>query len=153
MATLREIEAQVEAFAAQLQTHDDVLNAARAIARALDRLKQKGDKPRLSVTIPFPGMEATFVYPGKRGRAQTARKPSHTETTHDADRRMNEAEIAAFNARAPIGTKVRYWAGLREGDGVEGVTRSAAYLLGGHTPVVFVTGYAACVSLTHVEVL
>lgn len=61
-------------------------------------------------------------------------------------------EIAdAFNAEHPEGTPVRYWTGLREGPGRESVTRSAAWVLGGHTPVVRVQDHAACVALSHVE--
>lgn len=51
----------------------------------------------------------------------------------------------------PIGTPVRYWPGLREGDGIESVTRSEVWTLGGHTPVVMVEGYAGGIALTHVR--
>lgn len=56
-----------------------------------------------------------------------------------------------WNAAHPIGTRVRYWTGLREGDGVESVTRSRASVLGGHTVVVWVDGQGACIALSHVE--
>jgi hypothetical protein len=65
-----------------------------------------------------------------------------------------------FNAEHPEGTRVRFWPGARWGDDGEtelpakkGLTRSAAWLLGGHTPVVMVTGQAGGVALTHVEVI
>lgn len=61
--------------------------------------------------------------------------------------------VDAWNAAHPIGTLVRYWTGVREGEGRTGRTRSAAELLGGHTPVVWVTGPVGCVALGHVEVV
>lgn len=66
------------------------------------------------------------------------------EQAHDVDR---------FNAKWPVGTKVRYWTGLHEGPGKEGVTRSRAELLSGHTAVVWIEGASGCVALTHVEVV
>lgn len=59
--------------------------------------------------------------------------------------------VDSWNDANPVGTPVRYWAGLREGDGVESATRSKASLLGGHTPVVWVEGRPDCIALTHVE--
>lgn len=58
-----------------------------------------------------------------------------------------------FNAAHPVGTPVRYWPGLRRGDGIESVTRTPAWAMGGHTAVVSVEGYAGGIALTHVEVL
>lgn len=55
-----------------------------------------------------------------------------------------------FNKVCPIGTAVYYWPGAREGEPRKGVTRSEAWLLGGHTPVVMVTGYAGGIALSHV---
>ncbi|MEV8248111.1 hypothetical protein AB0R01_30710 [Streptomyces rochei] len=57
----------------------------------------------------------------------------------------------AWNATCPEGTAVRYWTGLREGDGKTGQTRSQAEVLQGHTAVVWVTGHGACIALSHVE--
>lgn len=51
----------------------------------------------------------------------------------------------------PIDTPVRYWTGVREGEGKVGRTRGKPFLLSGHTPVVFVTGHGACIALTHVQ--
>jgi hypothetical protein len=64
-----------------------------------------------------------------------------------------QSDCDAFNSRAPIGTPVRYWRGRREGAGIESRTASQATVLAGHTPVVWVEGCAACVALSHVEVL
>lgn len=66
------------------------------------------------------------------------------EQAHDVER---------FNQKWPVGTKVRYWTGLREGPGKEGKTSTDAELLGGHTAVVWIEGASGCVALTHVEVL
>lgn len=59
----------------------------------------------------------------------------------------------AFNAKYPVGTPVRYWPGVREGAGTESKTRSEAWLMGGHSVVVKVEGYAGGIALTHVEVI
>jgi hypothetical protein len=68
---------------------------------------------------------------------------STTKRTADA--------VDAFNRDNMIGAHVQYWTGVREGRGKFSTTRSAAALLSGHTPVVWVTGEASCVALTHVE--
>lgn len=59
--------------------------------------------------------------------------------------------VIEFNRDHMIGTHVQYWTGVREGRGKFSTTRSAAELLGGHTPVVWVAGHEACIALTHVE--
>jgi hypothetical protein len=59
--------------------------------------------------------------------------------------------VDAWNKRVVVGTHVRYWTGVREDEPKTGETRSQAQLLGGHTPVVWVTGHAACIALTHVD--
>jgi hypothetical protein len=51
----------------------------------------------------------------------------------------------------PIGTPVRYWTGIREGEGKTSHTRTEVRMLGGHTPVVWVEGEPSCIALTHVE--
>ncbi len=62
-----------------------------------------------------------------------------------------KARVDAFNAAHPIGTPVKFWPGLREGDGLDSQTRSGAWLVGGHTPVVLIENYAGGIALTHVE--
>lgn len=59
--------------------------------------------------------------------------------------------VDTFNRDNMVGAHVQYWTGFREGRGKFSTTRSSAELLGGHTPVVWVAGEAACVALTHVE--
>lgn len=56
-----------------------------------------------------------------------------------------------FNETTPIGTPVRYWPGVCEGEGIESKTRSAAWVLGGHTAVVQVEDLGACIALSHVQ--
>jgi hypothetical protein len=58
-----------------------------------------------------------------------------------------------FNQRFPIGTRVRYWIGRREGSGQVSATRTEAQVLGGHTAVVWVEGRSECFALSHVEPL
>lgn len=65
---------------------------------------------------------------------------------------MKPAEaVTRFNQRHPIGTLVRYWKGVREGEGKESTTRSAAQLLEGHTAVVWLDGVSGCIALTHIQ--
>ena len=58
-----------------------------------------------------------------------------------------------FNSRYPVGTLVRYWTGLREGEGKTGVTITRAEVLSGHTAVVWIEGCTGCIALTHVKAL
>lgn len=74
--------------------------------------------------------------------------------TVDTQRLGLNLAVAAFNDTVPVGTPVRYWTGDRDLDEAKtGQTRTRAHLLGGHTPVVWVTGHAACIALTHVEAI
>lgn len=59
--------------------------------------------------------------------------------------------VDEWNEEHEVGTPVRYWTGFREGDGEIGRTTCAAYLLGGHTPVVMIDTASGCIGLTHVE--
>ena len=58
--------------------------------------------------------------------------------------------VEFFNEHVPIGTPVGYWPGVREGEPRRSVTRSAAWLMGGHSPVVMVDGYPGGIALSHV---
>lgn len=72
---------------------------------------------------------------------------------HLAARRGGKSlrSVERFNEVCPIGTPVIYWPGERQKDnGRESRTRSKAWLLGGHTPVVMVEGYAGGIALSHV---
>lgn len=74
-------------------------------------------------------------------------------TRSESDLRTSAAVAASrtWNAAHPVGTPVRFWTGMRKGDGVESVTRSTAQVLGGHTAVVWVEGEGSCIALTHIE--
>lgn len=57
-----------------------------------------------------------------------------------------------WNAANPIGTAVRYWRGMREGDPTgTGKIYNEATVMGG-SPVAWISGCRGCVALTHVEV-
>lgn len=79
-----------------------------------------------------------------------------TTAKRAAGRSENRAEIAqreadAWNARHPVGTVVRYWRGLREGEpSGEGAVRHPAQEVCG-TASVWVTGCSGCVAISHVE--
>lgn len=62
----------------------------------------------------------------------------------------NAASVEQFNRHVPEGSPVLFWPGERAGEGRSSRTRSEAWLLGGHTPVVMVEGYAGGIALTHV---
>ena len=64
--------------------------------------------------------------------------------------RREEKRAAEWNAQYPIGTEVRFWPGLREGDGQLSRTRTPAQVLYVHTAVVWVEGRGDCIALTHV---
>jgi hypothetical protein len=65
-------------------------------------------------------------------------------------------KVDRFNETFPIGTEVRFWTGLREGDGRIGWVKYEACVLGDHTPGVYIRGEAGkgavgFVALTHIE--
>lgn len=65
-----------------------------------------------------------------------------------------EREAQRWNERHPVGTTVRYWTWLREGEpsGVGETTHRAAVL--GGSAVVWIRGCKrGCVALSHVEVV
>jgi hypothetical protein len=61
---------------------------------------------------------------------------------------QGHVDVVAFNNANLVGTRVRYWKGLREGEGAVSHTRSRAQFGGGHG-----SGVAGSISLSHVEVL
>ncbi len=71
---------------------------------------------------------------------------------------LSEAEISdqraveIFNERHPVGTPVRFWPGVKVGEGILSKVRAQAEILSGHTPVVWVEGCAGCIALTHIEI-
>lgn len=65
--------------------------------------------------------------------------------------RKLQQQCDRFNAAYPVGSAVRFRpvAGYRTTELTR--TRSAAYVLSGHTAVIFVEGRAGCVALDHCE--
>lgn len=61
--------------------------------------------------------------------------------------------VDKWNKAHPVGTKVRIWPGIREGDGIETATKSAASVLGAHTAVVWTEARPDCIALSHVKVI
>ena len=60
--------------------------------------------------------------------------------------------VREFNANHPIGQRVRFWNGVREGSGLVGNTYQPAFALGGHTACVWIRpGARGPIALTHVE--
>jgi hypothetical protein len=62
----------------------------------------------------------------------------------------NRAAVEQFNRHVPEGSPVLFWPGERVGEGRSSRTRSKAWIMGGHTPVVMVDGYAGGIALSHV---
>lgn len=52
---------------------------------------------------------------------------------------------------SPLDAPVRYWMGVREGEGRTGTARTDAQVLSGHTAVIWVNEAAGAIALTHVE--
>lgn len=61
--------------------------------------------------------------------------------------------VAAWNRKVPVGTMVRYWRGVREGDpsGV-GPTEGSAFQSASGAAGVFIKGTSGYIALSHVEV-
>jgi hypothetical protein len=66
------------------------------------------------------------------------RPPSQEELAFQCDK---------FNALFPVGSAVRYYPVLGKPEFVVMRTKSAAYVLSGHTAVVFLEGKAGCVAI------
>lgn len=63
------------------------------------------------------------------------------------------AAVERWDRNVPRGTPVRYWPGTKDDPPRYGKTCTAAYLLGGHTAVVWITTARGCIALSHVEVV
>jgi hypothetical protein len=107
------------------------------------------------------GYEATRSAPGWRIRCLWCDWERYARLKRDAvalynihERLIGEAEN--FRLANPVGTRVRYWTGAREGDGRMGYIWHPATVLGGHTAVAWVRvegtdENVGAVALTHVE--
>lgn len=62
-----------------------------------------------------------------------------------------QAAVDGFNRRYQVGDEIRVWPGVRQGDPkVVTIVEPGAYILGGHTAVVQVTGGHGSIALSHV---
>lgn len=57
--------------------------------------------------------------------------------------------VELWNSKYPVGTKVQVRRLVGDGEFVETVTTSEAYVLSGHSPVVMLKGISGCFALTH----
>lgn len=64
--------------------------------------------------------------------------------------RLNE-QLAAWNALHPVGCRVRYYPVPGRGQHTDTVTRSEAWILGGHSIVVQIQGRTGGVAINHLE--
>ncbi|MFF1499698.1 hypothetical protein ACFVZR_07440 [Streptomyces sp. NPDC058316] len=64
-----------------------------------------------------------------------------------------ELTSAQWNAKYPVGTRVKAYPNLYGEDGFTTWTTSKAWTLGGHTPVALVEGYSGGIALTHLDVI
>lgn len=62
------------------------------------------------------------------------------------------AEVERWNEAHPVGTPVTAYPGVRGENALTTRTLSTAWLLGDHTPVVLVEGYAGGIALDHIDV-
>lgn len=58
--------------------------------------------------------------------------------------------VENFNLKYPVGTPVRFWTGIRDGEGRVGEVKYAADLIG-DTPGAWISGGIGFVALTHIE--
>ena len=73
-----------------------------------------------------------------------------TRPAHKSAEQM-QRDCDRFNAKHAVGSEIRVWTGPREGYPKRRIISGEATVLGGHTPVVYVTGGGGCIALTHVE--
>ena len=66
---------------------------------------------------------------------------------------MSEYRCDEFNAAFPVGSEIAVWPGAVRGSlpVIVSVVEPGAYMLGGHTAVVHVSGGYGCIALTHVK--
>lgn len=62
-------------------------------------------------------------------------------------------EATLFNRANKVGTPVVAYPGPLDGRAVGTLTRTEAFVLGGHTAAIFVEGISGCLALTHVRVV
>lgn len=137
---------------------------AEAVAQWAQRWNQPGVRPAQDGDVAL--LKAMRALPAVAGQphyhdpiecgceltAADAPKAQPTLTSQNIGDRLSPGrEVEGFNAAYPVGTPVRYWKGVREGDGLTSRTRSEAQVLGGHTAVVWVENEASCIALSHIQ--
>ncbi|MFE7395673.1 hypothetical protein [Streptomyces sp. NPDC057557] len=76
-----------------------------------------------------------------------------SHTVRPTEHPTGELTAAEWNARYPVGTPVTAYPGARGESPLTTVTRSKAWTLSGHTPVVLVENYSGGIKLTHLDVI
>lgn len=76
-----------------------------------------------------------------------------SHTVRPTEHPTGELTAAEWNARFPVGTAVVAYPGVRGENPLTTVTRSKAWTLSGHTPVVLVDGHSGGIKLTHLDVI
>lgn len=107
----------------------------------------------LSSVVINSAIHAATVQRWRRNILETNRFMILTRNEADAAKAKRQQVADDFNLKNPIGTRVRYWSGVRgpAHTATETTVREPAIVLGGHTPVVWVTGRRDPIALTHVE--
>lgn len=77
---------------------------------------------------------------------------SDSGPVEDYDQKVEQEQelVAQFNMDCPIGSPVRYWTWVREGDGQTSKTKSVAQMMCDHA-VVWIEDHAACIALSHIQ--
>ncbi len=71
--------------------------------------------------------------------------------THKSPSPRARRAVERFNNNVQVGGSVRYWTGLREGEGKQGTLRAPAFVCLSGYPVAFVNEHRAYILLTHIE--
>lgn len=74
-------------------------------------------------------------------------------TVRPTEHPTGELTSAQWNALHPVGTPVTAYPGVRGENPLTTRTRSKAWTLGGHTPVVMVDDHSGGIALTHIDVI
>ncbi len=73
--------------------------------------------------------------------------------TRTRDQEAARAAVLAWNGQHRVGVPVVFWPGARKGEGLRSRTLGPAELSAAGDAVVWVVDHAACIALTHVEIV
>jgi hypothetical protein len=122
---------------------------------AIEYMNERGWPDRVVVRTKSPSVGVTEATAPSGTELRARAKAAGIVATSCADPErmssLNAKWVARWNAAYPVDTPVRYWSGVREGEGVVSRTRTLAEVLGGHTAVVWLEAGGGAVALTHVE--